>query len=369
MSKMKDNEEIVKDFLSIENDNLVGGKYSAISNDFFEKLKLERTGKLCEKYKIKPIQFTFEITNRCNCHCEHCGMSANSKTDKPRLSIDELNTISDELEKAGIISYAITGGEPFLEFENMCRFMKKCRGKLDVIKLISNGFWGEKVEWYFNKMEDAGLFDNRFVVPAIQLSIGEQSVPLEYVCNIIEYVSRNYSINQLHIGLIYTWSEKLEPKLEMLYNIYKEKFGEFPKNRVYITISQYKNYVEGQGEKLNVIAESVYDEIGYCDNTFSEELGKFVSPKIFMQVNGDCYPCEIFNTHSCVYLGNLFKEGIESVLEKYNSNKYVTFIKKYGTGMFREVIPEKVLKEKFVETPCMACEFCIKYCEKNKLLK
>ena len=35
---------------------------------------------------IKPIQFTFEITNRCNCNCKDCGMSANSiKIGKTKL--------------------------------------------------------------------------------------------------------------------------------------------------------------------------------------------------------------------------------------------------------------------------------------------
>ena len=35
---------------------------------------------------------------------------------------------------------------------------------------------------------------------------------------------------------------------------------------------------------------TVYDAVNECDNRFNVEVGKFVSPKIFMKCNGDCYP-------------------------------------------------------------------------------
>ncbi len=366
---MKNEEEIIKEFLSVDEQSSINGKYSAKSINFHEEVANSQKGKLCDRFDIKPIQFTFEITNLCNCSCPHCGMSANKKTDKPKLSLQELEMLAEQLEKSGIISYAITGGEPFLEFDNMCKFIKACEGKLDVIKLISNGFWGKDVEHYFSKLKEAGIFKNRFVVPSIQLSIGEQSVPLEYICNIIHYVSNSYTNEELHLGIINTKSNKIADRLEKLYQTYTEKFGAFPQNRVYLTLSEYKNYIEGQGENLEIISNSVFDEIGNCDNTFCQELGQFVSPKIFMKVNGDCYPCEIFNMHEYVKLGNLFADGMEKILENYNSNRYIAFIKNYGTAMFREVIPERILKNHEAQTPCMACEFCIKYCAKNKLIK
>lgn len=365
---MKSEEEIIKEFLSIDEQNLTNGKYGAKSANFYEEVSNAQKGKLCDKYEIKPIQFTFEITNLCNCSCPHCGMSANKKSDKSKLNLQELSLIADELEKGGIISYAITGGEPFLEFENMCKFINSCQGKLDAIKLISNGFWGKDAKYYFKKLEEAGLFKNRFVIPSLQLSIGEQQVPLEYICNIIHYVAEHFTGQQLHLGIINTKSKMITDKLERLYQTYTKNFGDFPKHRVYLTMAEYKIYVEGQGERLEIESDSVYDEIGNCDNTFCQELGMFVSPKIFMKVNGDCYPCEIFNIHEQVKLGNLFTDGIEEILKNYNSNKYVSFIKNFGTAMFREVIPERILKNQSAQTPCMACEFCIKYCAKNNLI-
>ena len=36
---------------------------------------------------------------------------------------------------------------------------------------------------------------------------------------------------------------------------------------------------------------------------------------------------------------------------------------------FREVIPTKILKQNYCETSCYGCEFCIKFCENNNLLR
>ena len=36
---------------------------------------------------------------------------------------------------------------------------------------------------------------------------------------------------------------------------------------------------------------------------------------------------------------------------------------------FREVIPTKILKQNCCETSCYGCEFSIKFCEKNNLIR
>lgn len=364
-------EEIISKFLPINDTNSspTCGKYSAQKETFFEDIRKWQEGKIKKEEDIIPLQFTFEITNKCNCNCKDCGMAANSiKTGKTKMSEDEVLNIVDSLYECGIPAFAITGREPFLEFENMCKMIKYSENKLDVSKIISNGFWGNNVEYYFQKLEEAKLFTNKFFVPTIQISIGEQTIPLEYICNIINYVAKHYTRKELNFGIIHTrLNDSEESQLSKLYKIYLEKFGEFPKDRIHLTDSYYVNsdYTE---EKIDTVKLTIYDLIGECDNRFEREIGKFVSPKIFMKCNGDCYPCEVFNTHKDVLIGNYFEEGMPQILEKLNNNKYVRFIRKYGTSSFRDVIPTKILKENFTETSCMACEFCIKFCEKNNLI-
>jgi sulfatase maturation enzyme AslB (radical SAM superfamily) len=154
-----------------------------------------------------------------------------------------------------------------------------------------------------------------------------------------------------------------------LYKIYLEKYGDFPTGRIFLTDSYYVNSNPEATEKIEVKEISVYDAVGQCENKFDVEIGMFVSPKVFMKCNGDCYPCEVFNLHEHVFLGNYFELGMTKVLENLNTNKYVRFIRKYGTVSFRDVIPTNILKENFCETECYGCEFCIKFCENNNLIR
>ena len=328
-------DEIMKNFLSINEQNCSPtiGKYSSKKETFYKDIKEWQDERVDKEHIIKPIQFTFEITNRCNCNCKDCGMSANSiKEGKTRLTEDELYRIVDNLYEQRIPAFAITGGEPFLEFDNMCKMIKYSRNKIDVSKIISNGFWGENAEYYLEKMKEAGLTDNQFFVPSMQISIGEQTVPLEYVCNIINYVATNYTMQELNLGIVHTRLKgEKESQLSKLYNIYIEKFGEFPKDRIYLTDSYYVNSNTQAKEKIETYDMSVYDTIDLDYNCFCTEVGKFISPKIFMKCNGDNYPCEIFNIFKEISLGNYFEIGLAKILENLNSNKYVRFIRKYGT--------------------------------------
>ncbi len=366
-------EEIMNQFLSIneQNCNPTMGKYSSKKETFFEDIEKWQREKNNKNHSIRPIQFTFEITNRCNCNCKDCGMSANSiKVGKTKIEENELYKLVDELYQNGIPAFAITGGEPFLEFENMCKMIKYSENKLDVSKIITNGFWGANVEYYFPKLEEAGLLKNQFFVPSMQVSIGEQTIPLEDICSIIHYVANHYTMEQLNFGIIHTRLKgQGESQLSKLYHIYLNRYGEFPTGRIYLTDSYYVNANSESKEKIETYEMTVYHAINECDNKFEAEVGKFVSPKIFMKCNGDCYPCEVFNMHKDMFLGNYFEIGIDKVLENFNSNKYIRFIRKYGTVGFREVIPSKVLKANFCETSCYGCEFCIKFCEKNNLIR
>ena len=60
-------EEIISKFLPINDTGAspTCGKYSAQKETFFE--DIEKWQELKDKNMIIPLQFTFEITNRCNC--------------------------------------------------------------------------------------------------------------------------------------------------------------------------------------------------------------------------------------------------------------------------------------------------------------
>ena len=73
-------DEIMRKFLSVnkQSNSPRIGKKNTKKETFYEDIEKWQNERTKEKYDIKPIQFTFEITNRCNCNCKDCGMSANS---------------------------------------------------------------------------------------------------------------------------------------------------------------------------------------------------------------------------------------------------------------------------------------------------
>lgn len=347
------------------------GKYSSKNKTFFNDIKEYQDNTEIGKYNIRPIQFTFEITNKCNCNCLNCGMSANSiKSGKTALTETELYNLVDDLKTNGIISYAVTGGEPFLKFEDICKMITYANNKVDIIKLISNGFWGNNPKYYFDKLVDSGFLNNKFVVPSIYISIGEQNVPLKDICNLLNYVNKTFEKDAFNFGIINTKHlEDEHSQLEKLFILYNNLYGDFPEDRFYLTESIYVNSNKLSINKIETIKDNAYTCIRLCDNKFEQTLGKFVSPKIFMKCNGDCYPCEVFNYHKYVYLGNYFENGLDKIIYNYNHNNFILFIKKYGTVGFRDVMPKDILNENYFETACQTCEFCIKYCAENNLIR
>lgn len=366
---MDEKRNIKKYFLSInENADVTKGKYASLEKNFYETLKKYQSSKPIANYKIQPIQFTFEITTMCNCNCPNCGMSANKE--KYSLTSEQIKFITDELTNFGIPGIAYTGGEPFLEFEKLCQNIKYSNDKIDTFKIISNGFWGKDPKYYFDKLIDAGLFNNRLLKPSIYISIGEQNVPLESICNLLHYVDINKYYEKINFGIINTRHvDEKNSKLEKMFHLYEINYKTFPSGKFYLTDSFYVNANKNAKEKIDIEKVQTKYIICECDNKFKQEIGKFVSPKIFMKCNGDCYPCEVFNYHKDVFLGNLFKDGIKNIIENYNSNDFILFINKYGTEGFCNVIPKDVLEKTNFETVCQACEFCIKYCKKNNLIK
>lgn len=358
----------INNFINInEHLDIQQGKYASKVKDFYKELDVFQHNKMIYNYDIRPIQFTFEITNRCNCNCPSCGMNANRV--KPlTLNIQTIKKIIDDLYEIGIPSIAYTGGEPFLEFKTICESIRYAKNKIDTIKIISNGFWGNNPKYYFDKLIESGLFDNKLFVPSIYISIGEQEVPLESICNLIKYVCDNELYKQINFGIINTRHLNEEySQLERLFELYNLTYGEIPDNKLYLTDSTYinSNNLEHKNDTNKL---SCLEAIQYCDNRFLPQIGKYVSPKILMKCNGDCYPCEIFDYNKEICIGNYFDDGIDKIIENYNHNKIVLFIRKYGVDKYKDIIPKNILESTKVESACQACKFCSNFIIKNNLL-
>ena len=261
----------------------------------------------------------------------------------------------------------ITGGEPFLEFDNLCHTIKYSQSKIDICKISTNGFWGKEPKLYLDKMVECGLLNNKFFIPCLLLPIGEQTIPLKYICNIIHYICCNFKEDDMHIGITHIREHGEESRIDNFINLYEKTFGVFPKNRVYITEYYYINSDIMQ-EKAKIEEKPLIEYLTENKKCFNYCIGKNIMPKLFIKCSGTCYPCVCFNVPEELKLGNYFENGIDFILDQLETNKYITFIEKNGINGFKNLIPNYLLRNTMIDNSCAACKFCIEYCKKYKII-
>ena len=215
------------------------GKYSARSADFFSLVNDIQNKKMDISWKYRPINSEIEITSRCNQSCPHCGMSAN-KYNGISYSEHQLTEYVTQLYDNGIISFSITGGEPFLEFSNMLKMIEKSRGKVDVCKITSNGFWGHDPSYYFEKLVSSGLLENQLLVPCLMISIGEQSTPMKDTCAIFAYAVSHFKREDLTLCISSLCEYGGESKIGEFVTIYEKLYGTLPPGRIFLTENYYR---------------------------------------------------------------------------------------------------------------------------------
>lgn len=91
---------------------------------------------------LLPGQLVIQTTDKCNALCPQCGMRATSKFDRKTLDFATIKTTIDAAARKGFKAVSFTGGEPFLIFDELCRFMTYAgEKKIPFIRTGSNGFW------------------------------------------------------------------------------------------------------------------------------------------------------------------------------------------------------------------------------------
>ncbi|MFH1630860.1 MAG: radical SAM protein, partial [Candidatus Aenigmatarchaeota archaeon] len=84
-----------------------------------------------------PFLVVWDYTNRCNLKCKHCYANANEKLGD-ELSTEERYKIVDQLDDAGIVAIAVSGGEPLMR-EDFWEVISYAEKKGIYISIASNG--------------------------------------------------------------------------------------------------------------------------------------------------------------------------------------------------------------------------------------
>lgn len=332
------------------------GKFAVKTRDFFENIAQMQQEKMDSAWLYKPLRFEIEITNECNIQCKHCGMNATQCGTGVVLSDDLMHRIPAELHQVGIPSISITGGEPYLHFTKLCGLIQECaKLGIDICKITTNGYWGECPEKYFQELSSVGLFKNKYFVPLIMFSIGENSVPFETIANIFKFVNANFSAKEINLCISSMKEKGGKSLISDFIHIYESLYGAFPEDRFYLTERIYLNSKYNPAEAIRV-ETNIRNYADDCYMCFWPTVGAYVLPTLFMKASGDCYSCAAFNVPDELYFGNIHDMSIRQILYEANNNRYVKIIAKNGLKGFYKYIDRVVLEETTANDYCDACE-------------
>lgn len=341
------------------------GKYSVKCIDFYEQIDHLQQKKMDAKWKYRPLNSEIEITNCCNQSCPHCGMAANG-LGGIKYTEKELIDFVNQLYENGIPSYSITGGEPFIEFPNMLKMIQASKGKVDVCKITSNGFWGEEPQQYFDALVEAGILENLFFVPCLMISIGEQTTPMEDTCNIFHYAIRNFSKTELTLCISSLSEYGSKSRIEEFLSVYYKYFGNFPENRVFLTENFYRNSKSIRKNASNIDGRNVAKYMEGPVRCFEPTIGKYILPRMLVKADGSVCTCACFNPPEKLRIGNIKEESMRKVLEKINANPYVNIIAEDGLHNFKNWIDIEKCATIPCNNECEACRYLIEEYDKRR---
>jgi len=101
---------------------------------------------------IKVVQLT--LTNRCQCNCEHCGVSKLREAIKGELTAEQIDSIFRDLKLAGCLVVDLFGGEPALRHD-LFDIIERGKSYGFIMSLETNGYVIDRA--YMERLSATGL--------------------------------------------------------------------------------------------------------------------------------------------------------------------------------------------------------------------
>jgi MoaA/NifB/PqqE/SkfB family radical SAM enzyme len=289
------------------------------------------------------------LTYKCNCACEFCYY--NCSPQKNGLMSEDifigswqsLKTLAGESAKIHI-----TGGEPFLYFDYMCKLLESARketlGKVDMIE--TNGFWAENETIIKEKIK---ILDK---LGLNKLKISCDPFHQEFID--IEYVKRLAVVAAEILGpgrVLVRWQKYLDEPIRC------EKLTDEQKLQIFISANE--DYpCRFTGRAAEKIAESL------CTKSI-EQIKKQNCKDSFLGTKGvhiDPYGNVFSGTCSGIILGNVTQKPLEKIWQDFSpdDDKIIGTLFNLGPAVLLEEAQKQGYKSKnLYADKCHLC-YCLR---------
>lgn len=276
-------------------------------------------------------------TYKCNAECSICIFSCSPKREE-KMELDCAKKLVKEAKDAGIKLIGLSGGEPFVYFDEILELAKYVREQQLALTITTNCFWANTYETAVKKLEQ--LKNNG--ADHIKISADDfhgQYVSYENIKNVLR-AGRTVNVRVVLGCTVTKNSSRLKGLLEHIEN---EVFGNI--------LTEISCYPIGRAKECYKEDEFIYtNDI----NNFCREQGMLsVTP------TGEVYPCGnicSFVPSRCV--GSIHEETLASLIKKAEINKHTAYIAQNGIKPYFDYIRENNIPLKSSNHYTDTCHAC-----------
>jgi len=283
---------------------------------------------------------TIEYLNRCNLNCAHCAVSASSNlSDKVRL-VDAKEWVA-VAKRYGITELYISGGEPFLEFEELCDLVKYSHLLGIKSTVYTNAFWAtspENTRNHLLPLRESGL---DCLHTSLDCFHEKEGISLQNLVNVAS-VAREMDLKVI-LNIVQTKDKEID------YNFIKRTFEKHAVNMEY-------SFAKSVGRASELSGKAFIRE-KRCN--MKKGCRYYANPLI--SAKGEVFACGgaylLAGAHNPLKLGNVHEIPLSDIIERFFNLKLMHSVATFGPFFLYELVAKErrlPVKNKF---SCI-CEFC-----------
>lgn len=298
------------------------------------------------------MQLGIMITNRCTAFCPHCATSS-SPEDKSLLQQKRVYSLIDEgyqlSKNQKRFSICFTGGEPFLYFDLLMKWVDYANKKKAIVSCVTNGFWAtskKETRDKISRLKNAGL-------SSIALSYDlfhSQYIPFDNIRRIL-IATQDYGIKIAIKNTILKGSPRAGDILKKVEDIIINR-----------SISMDETLCLPLGRGKNISPDKfLYSEV--FPQQKCRGIGVFT-----ISAKGNLYPCCTPDWPDLLCLGNIYSKTLSELMAKARSSYLFSILRKEGPYYFVPFLQKAGfdLSKRYFINSCHLCNEILKLCKRDK---
>lgn len=275
------------------------------------------------------------LTTKCNAECDICYLSCSPRVND-KMPLDKaLSYIRQASEIDSITSMGITGGEPFLYYDDLLDIIKAANSYKLVVSCGTNGFWAMTEEIAGQKLDElihAGLSYLSISVDAFH----KEYVSIENVRNIL----RAAKVRDVSIRLTCTVTKNSMNSTDIAQVLGEDISGFSIIEAPCLPIGNALDRIDSK--------EFIYEENLPFDKCFSENA-------LTVKPDGSAFPCLLT---PALYLGSLNEQSMNMIIDNFCQNSFINSLEKQGCKWLINIIRENKLPIGLKDRYVSLCDVC-----------